>query len=116
MDNLLAGIRLLLERNQGVTLPADYPAPASLARKIPRSCPPIPACCPPIPKTRKSGQHRLGIPGQLPSEQVDNFDWNRWTTCPGIRMQVDVDAHRKVFDTSPELQAGCARRQRHDEL
>src|SRR5438093_270016 len=85
MDNLLAGIRLLLERNQGVTLPADYPAPASLARKIPRSCPPIPACCPPIPKTRKSGQHRLGIPGQLPSEQVDNFDWNRWTTCPGIR-------------------------------
>ena len=33
-----------------------------------------------------------------------------------VGLQVDVDAHRKVFDTPPELQAGCARRQRHDEL
>jgi ABC-type anion transport system duplicated permease subunit len=27
-------------------------------------------------------------------------------------LQVDVDAHRKGFDTPPELQAGCTRRQK----
>ena len=31
-----------------------------------------------------------------------------------VGLEVNVDAHRKVFDTSPELQAGCARRQCHD--
>jgi len=79
MDNLLAGIRFLLERIEKTTY--QQIAQRTLhSEKIPAACPSIPD----VVHRFRSGEKLDNIA----PESLDNFLRNRWTTSTGITGQL----------------------------